>query len=63
MNNNDLDEIVNQLQTLVPNVHQCRNELEFIECITNYIRYLQSQVNQQSHNKRDILRTIDSNLQ
>lgn len=57
MNDNNLDEIINELRNLVPNVHQCQTELEFIQCITEYIRYLQSQL----HNKREILRTIDSN--
>jgi hypothetical protein len=61
---NDERTILDQLRNLVPGVNQCESELEFIECISNYILHLQSQlVVSKQHNKRDILRSLDSNHQ
>ena len=60
---NDERTILDQLRNLVPGVNQCESELEFIECISNYILHLQSQLIRKQHNKRDILRSIDSNEQ
>ncbi len=63
MNDEQTSNIVEQLRNLVPGVNECENELEFIQCISNYIHHLQSQLIQNQHNKRDILRTLDSNQQ
>jgi hypothetical protein len=63
MNNEDTTNIFDQLRNLVPGVNQCENELEFIQCISNYILHLQSQLIKKQHNKRDILRSIDPNQQ
>ena len=56
MNDEHTTNIFEQLRNLVPGVNQCENELEFIQCISNYILHLQSQLLQNQHNKRDILR-------
>lgn len=61
MNNEQAQKIFQQLRNLVPNINQCDNELEFIQCISNYIHYLQSQLNNQQHNSREILQSLDSN--
>ena len=63
MNDEQTRKIFEQLQHLVPGVNECKNELEFIQCISNYILHLQSQLVSKQHNKRDILRSIDSNEQ
>jgi len=63
MNDEHTADIFEQLRSLVPGVNQCENELEFIQCISNYILHLQSQLVKKSHNKRDILRSLDSNEQ
>lgn len=63
MNDEDVTEIFEQLRTLVPGVNECDNELEFIQCISNYILHLQSQLHCKQHNKRDILRSLDYNQQ
>ncbi|CAF1104249.1 unnamed protein product [Adineta steineri] len=55
--------IFEQIQKLVPGVNQCKNELEYIQCISNYILHLQSQLIRKPHNKRDILRSLDFNQQ
>jgi hypothetical protein len=55
--------IFQQLRNLVPGADECENEVEFIRCISNYIHYLQSQLIENQHNKRDILRTLDFNQQ
>lgn len=63
---NDEDTTTNvfeQLRKLVPGVNQCENELEFIQCISNYILHLRSQLIRKQHNKRDALRSLDSNEQ
>ncbi len=63
MNDEHTTNIFDQLRNLVPGVNQCENELEFIQCISNYILHLQSQLIRKQHNKRDILRSLDSNQQ
>ena len=63
MNDEPTTNVFEQLRNLVPGVNQCTNELEFIQCVSNYILYLQSQLVRKQHNKRDILRTLDSNQQ
>ncbi len=63
MNDEHATSIFEQLRNLVPGVNQCENELEFIQCISNYILHLQSQLDKKQHNKRDILRSLDSNQQ
>ena len=61
MNDEHTMSIFEQLRHLVPGVDRCENELEFIQCISNYILHLQSQLLKQPHNKRDILRSLDFN--
>jgi len=61
MNDESTTNIFHQLRNLVPGVNQCENELEFIQCISNYILHLQSQLIRKQHNKRDILRSLDFN--
>ena len=61
MNDEQTNKIFEQLRNLVPGVNQCDDELEFIQCISNYILHLQSQLSNQQHNQRDILQTLDSN--
>ena len=63
MNDEHEINILEQLRNLVPGVNQCENELEFIQCISNYIIYLKSQLVQNQHNKRDILGSLDYNQQ
>lgn len=63
MNDEHMKNIFDQLRNLVPGVNQCENELEFIQCISNYILHLQSQLNEKQHNKREILRSLNSNQQ
>lgn len=58
MNDEQTNKIFEQLRHLVPGVNQCDDELEFIQCISNYILHLQSQL---SNKHRDILQTLDSN--
>ena len=66
MNDEHERNIFEQLRNLVPGVNQCENELEVIQCISNYIIYLKSQLIPNQHNnnnKRDILRSLDYNQQ
>jgi hypothetical protein len=63
MNDEHAITIFEQLRNLVPGANQCENELEFIQCISNYILHLQSQLVKNQHNKRDILRSLDANQQ
>ncbi|CAF2306281.1 unnamed protein product [Rotaria sp. Silwood2] len=63
MNDEHATNIFEQLRNLVPGVNQCETELEFIQCISNYILHLQSQLVSKQHNKRDILRSLDYNHQ
>ncbi|UJR26426.1 hypothetical protein I4U23_007758 [Adineta vaga] len=63
MNDEHMMNIFEQLRHLVPGVDQCENELEFIQCISNYILHLQSELLRKPHNKRDILRSLDFNQQ
>lgn len=61
MDDEHIMQIVDQLRALVPGVNQCDDELEFIQSISNYILYLQAQLVPTRHNKRDVLRSLDSN--
>lgn len=61
MNDEQSKKIFEQLRNRVPGVNQCDNELQLIQCISNYILHLQSQLSDQQHNQREILQTLDSN--
>ena len=64
MNDDETKEIVDQLRLLVPGVNHCETELEFIQSISNYILFLQTQLlSKQEHNQREVLRSLDSNHQ
>ena len=63
MNDEQAINVFEQLRNLVPGVNQCEDELEFIQCISNYILYLRSQLVRKQHNKRDILSSLDFNQQ